>query len=171
MTTLATARLRLRRFRDADVPSLAAAHLDAETMRYFPYGAAADAAEATRRAEAQVAAYEAHWAARGYGIWALEDRADGSFIGLVGLRFVDELAETELLYRIVRPRWRQGLASEAATRALSYGFEDRGLETIVALAMPANLGSRRVMEKLGMRCDGEARVWDTDLVRYVARRA
>lgn len=171
MTELLTSRLRLRRFRAADGPALAAAHLDAETMRYFPYGAARTEAEALARAEAQIAAYNAHWSARGYGVWALENRADGGFVGRVGLRWLEELGEVELLYLIVRARWRQGLASEAAARTLASGFDEAGLDRIVALAMPANLASRRVMEKVGMRCRDRVRIWGLELVRYAVARA
>ena len=170
MTTLLTERLKLRPFRASDAPALAAAHMDAETMRYFGYGVAASEAEAMERAETRIADYGEHWAERGYGTWALEDRADASFVGRCGLRYIDELGETELLYLIVRPRWRQGLASEASARALAFGFETCGLDEIVALAMPENIGSRRVMEKAGMRYADELRLWDIDLVRYRLRR-
>jgi RimJ/RimL family protein N-acetyltransferase len=170
MTTLLTSRLRLRPFRPSDTSDLAAQHLDPETMRYFTSGAAGGAAEAMRRAEAQVAAYADHWAAHGYGVWALEWRTDGKFAGRVGLRLIEELRAVELLYLIVRPHWGQGLASEAAEKALEFGFTDRGMVEIIALAMPGNAASQRVMAKIGMRREGEAHVWGHDLVRYATRR-
>jgi ribosomal-protein-alanine N-acetyltransferase len=167
---LRTERLLMRPFCEADVEPLARVHLDAETMRYFPYGASPDIDEARARAAKQIAAYAAHWAEWGYGIWALEDRADGGFVGRMGLRFVDELGEAEILYLVVRERWGQGLAAEAGHRAFAFGFETAGLDRIVALAMPANAASRRIMEKLGMRREADRTVWGHDLVYYAIRR-
>ncbi|MDP6708584.1 MAG: GNAT family N-acetyltransferase [Alphaproteobacteria bacterium] len=160
----------MRPFAEADIEALARLHLDSETMRYFPYGASPNIDEARARAMKQIAAYAAHWAERGYGIWALEDRLDGGFVGRLGLRFVDELGEIEILYLVARTRWGQGLASEAGQRALAFGFETAGLDRIVALAMPANAASRRVMEKLGMTREPDRTVWGHDLVCYALTR-
>ena len=166
MSRLATSRLVLRPFRPSDRPALAATHRDGETMRYFASGVATSDAEAARRAGEQIALYNDHWSEHGFGIWALEDKPDGALVGRVGLRWIAELDEVELLYLITRSRWGEGFAAEAGAAALAFGFRRIGLAEIIALAMPANRASLRVMAKLGMRYRRRQRVWQTDLVRY-----
>jgi len=57
----------------------------------------------------------------------------------------------EIGWRLARPWWGQGLATEGARAALAYGFERLGLPEIVSFTVPGNVRSRRVMEKLGFR--------------------
>jgi ribosomal-protein-alanine N-acetyltransferase len=87
-------------------------------------------------------------------------------IGHCGLLYLDEIAETEVVYALGRRYWGRGLATEAAGAALEFGFTRTRLERIIALAVPANIASRRVMEHLGMRYEAETRMFDLDLVRY-----
>ncbi len=171
MTRLTTERLALRAFRPADLPALAAIHLDRETMRHFTSGVATSEAQAARRAGEQIALYNDHWSEHGFGVWALEDKLDGAFVGRVGLRWLAELDAVELLYLITRPRWGEGLAAEAGAAALAFGFRQIGLGEIIALAMPANRASRRVMEKLEMRYQRRQRIWQAELVCYAIDRA
>ena len=98
------------------------------------------------------------------------DRADGQVIGQSGLRFVDEVGETEILYAYSRSSWGRGLATEAGRATLDFGFEQTPLQRIVAYAVPDNTASTRVMEKLGMTDEGTDRLWDMDLVRYTIGR-
>ena len=96
----------------------------------------------------------AHWDEHGFGQWVVEHPGAASFIGVVGLGIVSyEAAFTpavEVAWRPARPYWGHGYATEAARAALDYGFEELGLDEIVALTVPANRRSRRVMERLGM---------------------
>jgi ribosomal-protein-alanine N-acetyltransferase len=108
----------------------------------------------------------AHWQRHGFGTWAVEDRDTRVFLGHVGLRFVEEVGETEVLYAFARDAWGRGIATEAAGAAVRFGFEHGGLQRIVAFAVPENRASTRVMEKLGMRHEGEQRIFDLDTVRY-----
>jgi [ribosomal protein S5]-alanine N-acetyltransferase len=97
-----------------------------------------------------VAASDADFAQHGYGIWALRGLDAESLIGMCGLRQLPGHAWPELLYSI-RPRyWAQGLAQEAARAVLTHGFEELGLERVVAAAEPQNQASTRVLRKLGM---------------------
>ncbi|MGF1475671.1 MAG: GNAT family N-acetyltransferase [Geminicoccaceae bacterium] len=149
--TLTTARLRLRRWRWSDLEPLAAINADPEVMRYFP-------STLNRHETAMmIRRIEAHFIDNGFGLWAL-DIADGaSCIGFVGLsipRF--EAAFTpcvEIGWRLTKAVWGEGYATEAARAALSFGFEARELDEVVAFTVPANHRSRRVMEKLGMKRD------------------
>ncbi len=95
-----------------------------------------------------------HWREHGFGQWVVELPGAASFIGVVGLSAVGYQAAftpaVEVAWRLARAHWGRGYATEAARAALDYGFGELGLAEIVAVTTPANLRSRRVMEKLGM---------------------
>jgi RimJ/RimL family protein N-acetyltransferase len=98
----------------------------------------------------------AHWQAHGFGPWTLREHSSGLFIGRAGLAYTrlnGQLA-VEIAWALLPWRWREGLASEAATAALDAARE-LGLERLVAYTLPTNIASRRVMEKIGMRPAGE----------------
>jgi RimJ/RimL family protein N-acetyltransferase len=96
----------------------------------------------------------AHWAQHGFGEWVVEIPGEAAFIGAVGLETVSYEAHftpaVEGAWRLARSYWGKGYATEAARAALDYGFEELGLEEIVAVTVPDNWRSRRVMERLGM---------------------
>jgi len=77
-------------------------------------------------------------------------KPDNRFIGFTGLKYLDDLDEVDVGYRLVREYWGRGLATEATRPTIDYGFEKLGLKRIIAAALPENVGSIRVMEKLGM---------------------
>ena len=93
------------------------------------------------------------WAAHGVGWWILRDRATGQFIGRGGLRHVtiDGPDKVEVGYGLLPAFWGRGLATELATESARVGFEVLKLPALVSFALPTNLGSRRVMEKVGFR--------------------
>jgi RimJ/RimL family protein N-acetyltransferase len=161
--TLETPRLWLRQWREEDFEPFAALNSDPETMRYFP--------ARLRRAESDAFAERAGLliALRGWGLWAVELKAGGEFIGFVGLNEVDFQADftpaVEVGWRLARQYWGNGYATEAARAAVDFGFRELGLEEIVAMTTPANQRSRRVMERLGMVRDPAA---DFDHPRFPA---
>jgi RimJ/RimL family protein N-acetyltransferase len=147
--SLRTSRLLLRPWRDEDLAAFAEMSADPIVMEYL--------LPLSRRglsAEAWVARVRAHWDEHGFGQWVVELLDAGNFIGVVGLGVVSyEAAFTpavEVAWRLVRRYWGRGYASEAARAALGYGFGKLGLTEIVAVTVPANQRSRRVMERLGM---------------------
>ncbi|NJO66693.1 MAG: GNAT family N-acetyltransferase [Leptolyngbyaceae cyanobacterium RM1_405_57] len=95
-----------------------------------------------------------HWQQHGFGAWALIHQADQQLIGHCGLHYFypvpDQAAEVELTYAMNPSFWGQGLATEAATTVLQWGFETLKLPKIAAVTAPANFASQRVMQKLGM---------------------
>lgn len=146
---LTTARLRLRAWRDADLPAFATLNADPRVTEFMP--GPLDRAES----DAMVARIRAHWAERGFGLWAVEVPGVDSFVGYVGLsvpRF--ELATVtpcvEIGWRLAAAHWGRGYATEAARAALDHGFGALGLTEIVSFTVPANRRSRAVMERLGM---------------------
>jgi RimJ/RimL family protein N-acetyltransferase len=114
-----------------------------------PYSRAASAAF--------IADMERSFVERGYGLWALELPQEASFVGCAGLLAVrDELPfapAVELGWRLARRWWAKGLATEAASAAINYAFQDLALTQLVAYTARRNERSRRVMERLGMRHD------------------
>lgn len=148
---LRTPRLTLRRWCPADRAPFAALNADPRVMEHLSRG--------LRREESDelVDRIEAGFGARGFGLWAVEVRASGGFIGFIGLAVPSFEAHfmpaIEVGWRLARPAWGHGYATEGARAALGFGFGEAGLEEIVALTTPGNRRSRAVMERLGMRCD------------------
>lgn len=91
------------------------------------------------------------YATYGYGRLACVLKSSGQVIGFNGLKFLTDLGETDLGYRLVPECWGMGLATEGARAALEHGFNELKLPRILGLADPANLASVRILQKLGMR--------------------
>ena len=100
---------------------------------------------------------EAHFDRNGFGPWAAELRQSGEFIGYIGLlipRFEAPFTPcVEIGWRLAAEHWGRGLATEGAQAAVRFAFDTLALHQIVSFTVPANLRSRRVMEKLGMTHD------------------
>jgi [ribosomal protein S5]-alanine N-acetyltransferase len=110
----------------------------------------------------------------GYSMWAVDDKATRTFVGQCGIRPVDEGAgpEVDLAYHFFPTTWNRGYATEAAVAVLAYGLGSIGLERIMAVVVPENVGSWRVMEKAGMRYVGRVNYYGMDgLKKYEAERS
>lgn len=154
---LITPRLRLRPWTAADRAPFAALNADPEVMEHFP--APLTRAQSDAIADRITSLIDE----RGWGFWAADGLQDGAprFMGFVGLHTpAPELPFSpcvEIGWRLARPFWGQGLATEAARLALRVGFELLGQSEIVAFTALRNARSRAVMQRLGMReCPGEA---------------
>src|SRR5262249_16779962 len=113
----------------------------------------------------------ADYAKYGYGRWACVLKETGTVIGFCGLKFLEELGEVGIGYRL-QPDWRgKGLATECTRATLDYGFEQLGLPRIIALVHPDNAASIRVLEKLGMHSAGVIDYHGENAVRYVLEAA
>jgi ribosomal-protein-alanine N-acetyltransferase len=145
---LETPRLLLRAWRPGDREPFREINADPRVMEYFV--APLSAVES----DALVDRIEAHFARHGFTFFAVELRATGELIGMVGMAHVPFEAHftpcVEIGWRIAAAHWNQGLATEGAAECLRFGFEVLGLAEVVAFTVPANRPSRRVMEKLGM---------------------
>jgi RimJ/RimL family protein N-acetyltransferase len=146
-----TERLVLRRWRDEDLDSYAAMNADPEVMRLIGDGHLQDRAEAT----ASLARIRRDWDDHGFGRWAIERRSDRVFAGFCGAGFLKafpELAgEPEIGWRLPHTMWGVGYATEAAIASRDDFFGTTGYDHLISLTQPANLASRRIMKKLGMR--------------------
>jgi RimJ/RimL family protein N-acetyltransferase len=143
---LRTSRLLLRQWRDDDIAAFAELSADPVVMEYL------------LPLPGWVARKRAHWEEYGFGQRVVEIPGEASFIGVVGLETVSYEAHftpaVEVAWRLARAYWGKGYATEAARAALDYGFAQLGLGEIVAITVPANWRSRRVMERLRMTCAG-----------------
>ena len=91
-----------------------------------------------------------HWNFHGFGLWTFRHITHGAFVGRCGLRRVqlDSSDEVELGYSLVPQYWGKGLATEMVKAVLAIGFEDIGLQSVIALVYAANTKSRSVAERM-----------------------
>lgn len=158
-----TERLVLRPFTTEDLDELAGIRADPEVMRYI-------GDQSRERVEQRLHYYISLYESHGFGMWAVIDKETGVMIGWCGLIFLDETPEVEVGYGVARPYWGRGLMTEAARASLRYGFERAGLDRIVAVAMPENRASRRIMEKLGMHYEKNVLHYGHDVAYYAIGR-
>lgn len=148
---LESARLVMRQWRDDDLSAFAAMCADPQVMRYFP--------ETLSRLESasMIGRMRGHFAELGFGLWALERKDTGDFIGFTGLAVVGFDAHftpaVEIGWRLAREHWGLGFASEAAWTALRCGFERLGLDEILSFTAASNEPSQKVMQAIGMQHD------------------
>lgn len=145
---LPTARLLLRRWRDADRAPFAALNADPAVMEHFP--STLTAAESDAFADRVRARFDADEV----GLWAVEVRATGEFVGFTGLArpWFDAhfTPAVEVGWRLARSAWGHGYATEAARAALADGFTRVGLAEIVSFTTTTNARSQAVMRRIGM---------------------
>jgi len=151
MIVARTPRLILRRWKASDREPFARMNGDPSVMEFFP-------GVLTREESDQgVDRIEAHFERHGFGLCAAELCGTGVFIGFIGLAVPSFDAHftpcVEIGWRLAAEFWGEGLATEGAREMVRYAFEVVGLEELVSLTVPANLRSRRVMDKLGMTRD------------------
>jgi RimJ/RimL family protein N-acetyltransferase len=145
---LATERLLLRAWRSEDLEPFAALNADPRVMEFFPSVLPCGESDALADRIAR------HIDERGWGLWAVEISGVAPFAGYVGLavpRFDAHFTPcVEIGWRLAHEHWGHGYAIEGARAALAFGFTALNLDKIVSFTVPANLRSRRVMERLGM---------------------
>jgi len=166
MDEIETERLRLRRFTPADLDAVRRIYGDSEVMRYMWDGRA--------RTEEQIrdalAFLMDSWEKSGFGMWAVVQKERDEVIGRCGFFSLDGTPEAEIGYILARAYWGRGYATEAASASLRYGFEQLGLERIVAVTRPDHLVSQQVLRKLGMVFERNAYYYGAEQVCYAASR-
>lgn len=149
-----TERLVLRGFDAADRPVFAAMNADPQVMQHYPAPLTSD------QSDAFVDRVGTTWAEHGFGLWALERRDTGAFIGYTGLWPVpDDIPVNdrpspcvEVGWRLASDAWGHGFATEAGREALRLAVEV-GLREVVSFTASGNRRSRALMERLGMQRD------------------
>jgi len=94
--------------------------------------------------------FEECWDKDGFGPWAVIEKETDSLIGHCGLRIHPEHEWTEIMYGLHPDKWGKGCITEAARASLEFGFRELNKDKIVCYTLPENIGSIRVMQKLGM---------------------
>lgn len=87
----------------------------------------------------------------GVGRLAVIDKATLKFIGWCGLKYSQDNNEYDIGFRFYRNYWNKGFATETAKKCLDFGFNELRIEKIVGRAMRENIGSIKVLEKIGMK--------------------
>ncbi|HEY2252885.1 MAG TPA: GNAT family N-acetyltransferase [Planctomycetaceae bacterium] len=144
---LETGRLLLREYVAGDAAATFELGSNAEVQRYTrdPLLTSIDQAQEMLLRH-PIADYRKH----GFGRWAVVCKADGRLIGFAGLKYLDELREVDVGYRLLPEYWGRGLATEAVRASVQYGFETLKLSRIIGLVDPENTRSVRVLEKSGL---------------------
>ena len=161
MIVLVTKRLILREFEFSDDEAMYRLNSDEDVMRYTG-DVRFNSIEESRNLIKKYPDYEKN----GFGRWATITKKDKEFIGWCGLKKLEDNT-VDIGYRFFKKHWNKGYATEAASACLEYGFEVLGLEEIIANADKENMGSIRVMEKIGMNFEKEF-AYDgiEDAIRY-----
>ncbi len=144
-----TARLRLRNWREGDAALL---HLHCNTEPVMRWLGGVKPAAFMEEVAARLAGWqELH----GHTFWVVERKEDGAFLGFCGLKIGDDPGSpveggVEIGWRLREDAWGKGYAREAAAASLDYAFGTLGATRVVALTVPGNRPSWRLMERLGM---------------------
>jgi len=165
--TLETERLTLRPFRENDVAAFFELSQDPEVMRYVGDRRVPTLQESWRA----IAGWLGHWALRGYGQWAIEERTSGRLIGRAGIINPVNWPGAEVGYLLGRAWWGHGYATEAARAAMDWGFEQIGFADLLSLIDPDNNASIAVATRLGELLRGETDLWGNRVLIYGITRA
>ncbi|MDX2142701.1 MAG: GNAT family protein [Rhodospirillaceae bacterium] len=166
MTELNTQRLTGRLIADSDVARLRLLHNDERVMATL----SADGQKLPHAVSKRILAkfMVEGGGELGRGVWVFHTRSDGMFTGYAGILpyMADGLNEHELLYAVPFLEWGKGYATEMATAVTENIFNASRLSEIVAMTLPTNAKSRRVMEKLGFDFERDMKKAGLDHVLY-----
>jgi RimJ/RimL family protein N-acetyltransferase len=158
-----TERLVLRAFRAADLDAFAAMSADPEVMRYIGTGATVDRNGSFRT----MAGFNGQWSLCGVSMWAVECKADGAFIGRIGLYHPPYWPCLEMGWVLTRTAWGQGYAREGARACLDYARRVLKPDRLASFIAAGNDNSVRVAEALGARYEGQSDLLGAPVLVYV----
>ena len=145
MKILETERLFLREITINDAEKMYLLNLDAQVLKYTgdePFESVQDAKQFLENYD--------HYKKYSFGRWAVIRKTTNELLGWCGLKYTPELGEYDIGFRFYKKYWNQGYATESAKACLNIGFDKYGLSKIVGRAMTENIGSIKVLEKIGM---------------------
>ena len=163
---LETERIVMREMTEADAEHLLELNRDPAVTRYIPdEPPLTDVASALAVIRDRILPQYA----RRLGRWGCILRDGGDFLGWCGVKHVPEQSEYDIGYRFSKPHWRKGYASETATATLACARKHLANERVVGKAMPNNVASVRVLEKIGLVYEGDEMVEGALFQVYVMR--
>lgn len=145
-TILKTDRLLLREFETTDAQNFYELNLNPNVIKYTGNSAFKDINDAKTFLE-NYSDYQKN----GFGRWAVINRSTEEFLGWCGLKYDENLKETDIGFRFFEHFWNKGYATESAKACINYGFEKLSLKKIVGRAMKENFASVKVLEKIGLQ--------------------
>jgi RimJ/RimL family protein N-acetyltransferase len=161
---LETPRLILRQFTEADALLIVQLNNEPGVLKYIPETAPETEEQALKIiVDIILPQYK-----KNFGRWAVHVKDTNEFIGWCGLKWLKESDEIDLGYRFKPDAWGKGYATEAAGYTLAYGHEKLKLKKIIAHAHADNIGSQKVLEKIGMQYVGEGMEDGMPLKGYVS---
>jgi RimJ/RimL family protein N-acetyltransferase len=149
-------------FRDSDLDAYAEMCGDPDVMRFIGDGQPLDRAEAWRH----MAMVLGHWQLRGFGLWAVEERATGELAGRVGCWQPEGWPGFEIGWTLRRGFWGRGYATEAALVVLDFAFARLSQPRVISLIDPNNGPSIAVARRLGMTMQGSTQLRGHPVVIY-----
>ncbi len=161
---LTTERLTLRGLEARDFCAYAEMMADPQVTRYLGAGQPLSREDAWR----QLAMFIGHWHLRGFGLWAVENRATGEFLGRIGCIQPEGWPGFEVGYTLARAHWGHGYAQEGARAALDFAHRVLVKRGVISLIRRANLPSIFVATALGARLTGQVEFFgsETDVYTY-----
>lgn len=171
---LETDRLLLREYVEEDAPAFFKLNSDPEVLRFVPDKPLLNIEQARQiLVDHPIADYRKY----GFGRGACILKSTSEQIGMAGLKYLEELGEVDVAYRLLPAYWGLGLATEAALASIRFGFDNlrlksaagriRRVRTIIGLVMPENIASVRVLEKTGLRHAETVTFWGHQFSKYV----
>jgi len=106
----------------------------------------------------------------GYGRWAVIEKSTEKFIGWCGLKLGKMENEADIGFRFFEEEWNKGYATESAVACIQYGFENLKLKRIIGRAMKENIGSIKVLEKIGLKHEKDIDFDGKEAVVYAIER-
>jgi RimJ/RimL family protein N-acetyltransferase len=165
--TIETPRLLLRGFREADLDAYADMMARPEVTRFLGTGETLDRENAWR----QIAMILGHWTLRGFGFWAVEERASGRFLGRIGPWQPEGWPGLEVGWTLAPHAWGHGYATEGGRAALAYAFRTLGADRVISLIARENVASIRVAERLGETFERTVPMFGQEVQLYAIDRA
>ena len=150
-------------WREGDLDAYAEMSADPQVMQYLGPGKVMTRSEAWR----SMALFIGHWQLRGYGHWAVEEKATGRFIGRLGFLNPEGWPGFEVGWTLARPAWGKGYATEGGKAALQYAFTHLDQRHVISLIHPDNVRSMKVAERVGERLERKTTIEnDIDVLVY-----
>ena len=144
-----TERLGFRKWSLDDLEEFALLNADKEVMQHFPKTLTK---EETR---ASIIRFQKHYNNFGYNYYATEIKETGEFIGFIGLAYQDYESDftpnVDIGWRLKKSAWNNGFATEGAIKCLDIAFNQLKIDKIISTCLLKNLGSEKVMQKIGMK--------------------